>query len=265
MLWLWLWLLCAGTPGPVFVEFPIDVMYPVMEIRASLSLTERKHREDVKPEQHAQVILPDDAKRQGLSVEQWLSSRRHNEGVFLKIKSRMSPFVSAYLKFCVRRLFANAFNRKWDVSPLPVSVPTHSSSQINKALRILASAHHPVFLVASQATVIAPECEQLAKDLTDMGVPCFLGGMARGLLGRNSPFHIRQNRRGALKQADAVFLVGSYCDFRLGYGKQLPKSAKIVAINRSNFHLKRNAGMCVLVAGVVVACVRGCGCGSHSC
>ena len=42
----------------------------------------------------------------------------------------------------------------------------------------------------------------------ELGIPCFLGGMARGLLGRNSNFHIRQRRRDALKEADLVILAG---------------------------------------------------------
>lgn len=46
------------------------------------------------------------------------------------------------------------------------------------------------------------------KALEDLGIPCFLGGMARGMLGKNSPIHIRQNRRDALKEADLVLLAG---------------------------------------------------------
>lgn len=41
-----------------------------------------------------------------------------------------------------------------------------------------------------------------------LGIPCFLGGMARGLLGRSHPLHIRQNRGAALKKADVVVLAG---------------------------------------------------------
>lgn len=46
------------------------------------------------------------------------------------------------------------------------------------------------------------------RALEDLGIPCFLGGMARGMLGKNSPIHIRQNRRDALKEADLVLLAG---------------------------------------------------------
>ena len=50
----------------------------------------------------------------------------------------------------------------------------------------------------------ARRADELADALRALGAPCFLGGMARGLLGRNSPLHIRQNRRVALAQADVV-------------------------------------------------------------
>lgn len=41
-----------------------------------------------------------------------------------------------------------------------------------------------------------------------MGIPCFLGGMSRGLLGRKSEIQARQQRREALKDADLVILAG---------------------------------------------------------
>ena len=41
--------------------------------------------------------------------------------------------------------------------------------------------------------------------------------MARGLLGRNAPLHVRQGRRVALKKADLIILAGAICDFRLDY------------------------------------------------
>ena len=70
-----------------------------------------------------------------------------------------------------------------------------------------------------------------------MGVPCFLGGMTRGLLGRNSPLHIRQKRREALRDADLVILAGAVCDFRLGYGQVLSRRSKVIAINRNKEQL----------------------------
>jgi hypothetical protein len=50
------------------------------------------------------------------------------------------------------------------------------------------------------AATVVQHMHQLQASLLALGVPCFLSGMARGLLGRNSPIHIRQNRKQALRE-----------------------------------------------------------------
>jgi acetolactate synthase-like protein len=72
-----------------------------------------------------------------------------------------------------------------------------------------------------------------------LGVPCFLGGMARGLLGRNSPLQMRQQRKEALKEADLLILAGTVCDFRLSYGRVLPRGVPVIAVNRDKDQLYR--------------------------
>ena len=69
-------------------------------------------------------------------------------------------------------------------------------------------------------------CEQL-------GVPVYLSGMARGLLGRDHPLQLRHQRREALREADCVLLAGVPCDFRLDYGRHVRRSATLIAANRS--------------------------------
>jgi len=39
-------------------------------------------------------------------------------------------------------------------------------------------------------------------------VPCYLGGMSRGLLGKNSDIQCRQKRGECLKEADTIILLG---------------------------------------------------------
>ena len=65
----------------------------------------------------------------------------------------------------------------------------------------------------------------------------------QGLLGRDSPLHIRENRSAALKQSDCVILVGAYADFRLNYGSSLPSGSTIVSINRDHAKLHLNSNM----------------------
>jgi thiamine pyrophosphate-dependent acetolactate synthase large subunit-like protein len=66
-----------------------------------------------------------------------------------------------------------------------------------------------------------------------LGIPVYLSGMARGLLGRDHPLQMRHQRRKALREADCVLLAGVPCDFRLDYGKHVRRSATLIAANRS--------------------------------
>ena len=43
---------------------------------------------------------------------------------------------------------------------------------------------------------------------------------------------MRHKRKEALKEADLVILAGAVCDFRLGYGRSLPKAGKVISVNR---------------------------------
>jgi acetolactate synthase-1/2/3 large subunit len=73
-------------------------------------------------------------------------------------------------------------------------------------------------LVGSQAMLDAPNIGALVKAVEQLGMPVYLSGMARGLLGRNHTLHMRHKRRLALKESDCVVLAGVPCDFRLEYG-----------------------------------------------
>lgn len=63
-------------------------------------------------------------------------------------------------------------------------------------------------LIRSQALLPPTSAGKLWVAVENLGIPCFLAGMARGLLGRNHPLHFQQNRRAALKKADVVVLAG---------------------------------------------------------
>lgn len=48
---------------------------------------------------------------------------------------------------------------------------------------MISKAKKPLFIIGSQATLAPTPVEELKSALERIGVPCFLGGMARGLLG----------------------------------------------------------------------------------
>ena len=146
---------------------------------------------------------------------------------------------SWYLRRHVRRLFAGtAAPGGLPVPPVPSLEPSRSG--LRKARKYLQSAEKPVLMVGSQALLDPAEVSQLSAAVEELGLPVFLTGMARGLLGKGHRLQIRHRRRQALRGADLVVLAGVPCDFRLDYGRQIGRRAKVVAVNRSAFDVDRN-------------------------
>jgi thiamine pyrophosphate-dependent acetolactate synthase large subunit-like protein len=114
-----------------------------------------------------------------------------------------------------------------------VSLPLAGDAAVRAALAALTKAQRPLAVVGSQAVVDAGEVQHLAKAITRLGIPVYLSGMARGLLGRDHALQMRHQRRQALREADCVLLAGVPCDFRLDYGKHVRRSATLIAANRS--------------------------------
>uniref|UniRef100_A0A1I7SBM5 IlvB-like protein n=1 Tax=Bursaphelenchus xylophilus TaxID=6326 RepID=A0A1I7SBM5_BURXY len=184
----------SGTPGPVFVEIPIDLLYPY----------EQAFRD---------AIIKRPAN---------LTQKIYNE----------------YVRARINYEFHNGFTNQ-DTTPLSLTIPTAKNGEVKKVADLIKSSKKPLLLLGSQATLGPVSAHELQKIVNDLGIPCYLGGMCRGLLGLGSPIQLRQNRRGALKEADLVILAGTPADFRLDYGKILSPNSKVVAINRSADNLKK--------------------------
>uniref|UniRef100_A0A671R3M9 2-hydroxyacyl-CoA lyase 2 n=1 Tax=Sinocyclocheilus anshuiensis TaxID=1608454 RepID=A0A671R3M9_9TELE len=189
----------SGTPGPVFIEFPIDTLYPY----------------------HV--------------VEKEFAPKNTPKGL-------MGKMIAWYLRNHLSNLFAGAWETR-DLSPLPVHIPHATEDEVQRCVELVSRAKKPVILLGSQATLPPTPADDVRKALESLGIPCFLGGMSRGMLGKNSSLHIRQNRRDALKDADLVLLAGTVCDFRLSYGRVLNRRSKIIAVNRDRSQLLKNSDM----------------------
>ena len=114
-----------------------------------------------------------------------------------------------------------------------VTTPQASSSSLKGALAALACADKPLMVIGSQTVARAGDATSIAQAVAQLGIPVYLSGMARGLLGREHPLQMRHQRRSALREADCVLLAGVPCDFRLDYGKHVRRSATLIAANRS--------------------------------
>eukprot|EP00750_Incisomonas_marina_P010629 INCI16290.4.p2 GENE.INCI16290.4~~INCI16290.4.p2 ORF type:complete len:550 (-),score=103.30 INCI16290.4:2515-4164(-) len=232
----------SGVPGPVFVELPIDVLYPIMETKAGMGLLDRARKKEITGDKSKikRVLKPAEAGR--ISKTEYVASLAENQPVFLEpSKNKNSWIADKVVRFSLGRLWGSAFGHD-SVAPLPIHVPQATKSEIDQVAQLLRGAKRPVLVCGSGSMLCTEDqAHALQAAINTIGIPTFLGGMSRGLLGRNNPLHIRQGRGLALKQADVVILAGAVCDFRLDYGRALPKTAKVVAINRSTEMLSLNA------------------------
>lgn len=149
--------------------------------------------------------------------------------------------VKFYLQRHVERLFAGADNEYVPAQIMSDGLaPGPARREIENAARLLRAAQRPVLLVGSQAVTLAPRAPEVADAVARIGLPVYLSGMARGLLGKNHHLHMRHQRRQALREADLVVLAGVPCDFRLDYGRHIRGKTKLVSINRSREELRKN-------------------------
>jgi acetolactate synthase-1/2/3 large subunit len=144
-----------------------------------------------------------------------------------------------YLNRYAARMFEGA-----DESGLPeviaAETPVVPDAGVGSAAAALARAQRPLLVIGSQAMLMADHAQSIAAAVTRLGIPVYLSGMARGLLGVGHPLQMRHARRNALREADCVLLAGVPCDFRLDYGRHVRRSATLIAVNRSRRDARLN-------------------------
>jgi acetolactate synthase-like protein len=145
-----------------------------------------------------------------------------------------------YLRRHVDKLFACSdksidLAKKESLTPFYIDPDT-----INYILHRLGQAKAPVMVIGSQATLFPDKIHQLSSQLKRFGIPMYLTGMARGLLGADHLLQFRHQRSQALKDADLVIIAGMPCDFRLNYGMGINPKAFYIGINRSKEDLRKN-------------------------
>lgn len=189
-----------GVPGPVFLECPVDLLFGEPVVREWYGL-------------------------------------KSGGGADLA-----SKVLDRYLRWHLGRVFrgadAPAVGDGTEVGP--VLVPEPAARSVDRALALLRQAQRPVLLVGSQAMLDVPAVTELAAAVTSLGLPVYLSGMARGLLGHQHPLQARHQRRRTLRAADLVLLAGVPCDFRLDYGRHIGPGTVLISANRSRRDLRRN-------------------------
>jgi acetolactate synthase-like protein len=189
-----------GIPGPVFVEVPVDVLYP----------------ENIVREWYLKEAGVENAKTIGQKA------------------------LGLYLKGHLYRQFHAPHMDLAGKLPSPPSVRSRLSSKVEEVAELLRRAERPALVVGSQTMVNCRDAAPVAQAVERLGMPVWLGGTARGLLGKDSAIQFRHARGKALKDADVAIVCGFPFDFRLKYGLGFGKKTKVVSANLSARELRKN-------------------------
>ena len=143
----------------------------------------------------------------------------------------------AYIRYHLSRVFAGG--APVIETPDSVAGPTPHGALVRKAARLVGKAERPVMVLGSQTMAHPQGVEELVGAVEGLGVPVYLSGMARGLLGQRHPLQMRHKRRMALKGSDLVILCGVPSDFRLDYGAHVSRT-QVIGVNLSAEDLTKN-------------------------
>ncbi len=178
------------------------------------------------------VELPVDLLYEESVVRAWYLSQSGGKTLGARLEQ-------AYLKRHLDGMFRGA-DKAVGAAARIVRRRTPGSRAVQKILAALRKAKRPVIVAGSQLVSGAPDTVALSRAFECIGAPVYLAGMARGLLGKDSPLQMRHERRTALREADLVVLLGLACDFRLDYGRSIARSARLISVNLSAADLKLN-------------------------
>lgn len=124
---------------------------------------------------------------------------------------------------------------KVSIQPAPPEI-----SDVARMFEILRSAQKPIIIAGTQ--VYWDGAHSALQELTDQtGIPVFTNGAGRGTLPMNHPNCFKSARSAALRETDAVILLGTPLDFRLKYGQEgWNPNAKLIQIESDPKELNRN-------------------------
>jgi thiamine pyrophosphate-dependent acetolactate synthase large subunit-like protein len=211
----------SGVPGPVFLECPIDLLYDEALVRQMYA-------------------MPAASPAGGGSLGERalrLYLRRHLRRLFRPGPARYEPPRFAPPAPGGPGAPGSADGSGGRSAPAPQGP---GGAELRRAAALLARSERPVLVVGSQALLETGAAGELAGAIAALGVPVYLAGGARGLLGPGHPLQLRHRRKEALREADLVLLAGIPNDFRLDYGRHVGRRARLLMVNRDAAALHQN-------------------------
>ena len=217
-----LYLSTDGVPGPVFIETPLEVLWPQSEIELSNGGNSGKGSGNGEDGDGAQSLW-----------QRWKPN-----------------LADLYMKYHIHKVFNGGFDdlnniEMDDKFKYITSKQTKSSPPIpyRMVLNKLLHSKQPLLVIGSQTMLHPALTDSLIAAINTLSIPVYLSGMSRGLLGVDHDLYFRHKRSVSLSKCDVVILCGISCDFRLGYGRSINKNAFFVHVNLDDSKLKINSDL----------------------
>ncbi|MFV2015107.1 MAG: thiamine pyrophosphate-binding protein, partial [Candidatus Heimdallarchaeota archaeon] len=189
-----------GVPGPVFVEIPIDILWPLSMVN----------------------------KLFGTGSKNLLNSN-----------SLSGRLIKLYVDRYTRKTFKGASYFSIPTK-IPVTRKIISDKILEKIVITIEESKKPLLLIGSQGVNDVNLIDSIIEAVERLHIPVYLSGMARGLLGKNHKLQFRHRRKDSLGESDLIILAGVPVDFRLDYGSVFNRKAKVISVNLDKKILKKN-------------------------
>ncbi len=126
--------------------------------------------------------------------------------------------------------------------------PSGDPAFVAEAARILAASERPV-LMAGSSVFWHGAGEALRTLAATLASPVYTNGMGRGCMPPDDRLFFNLSRKKALGGSDAIVLIGTPVDFRLGYGRPFAPGVKLIQVDLDSAQIGQNRPVDVGLVG----------------
>ena len=119
---------------------------------------------------------------------------------------------------------------------------------IKQVSKILHLSERPAILFGQQVWQSRSQNEAI-DFIEKLHIPAYTNGASRGMIDSKSTYCFDRTRGDAFKDADAIIIVGTPFDFRMGYGSRISKDIKIIQIDQDYTNVGKNRDVDVGLVG----------------
>ncbi len=139
-----------------------------------------------------------------------------------------------FVDFPMDYIFMEAPDTEVPVAPRdPEGGAAADGGALERAIALLQAAERPVVMAGTNLYWGHGETA-LLELVTELGIPVFLNGMARGCIPADHELAFSRARSDGLKGADVALVIGVPMDFRLGFGGSFGEETELVVIDRAD-------------------------------